>query len=274
MGVAFEIFAEGAAEDAHAGAVNDADAGEAGEEGLIDVAFDLAFGFVGSATDDVEFEGDVDVGVDAGGSGDGDVGAAAAFGEGIRDGGVLGDFVAGDAHFELTDGDFEVAVVDQVGDAGFAIEGLEANQVTGFERTFLRLLISGGFAGVGVIGDGGGELLGELTAESGHAEGGVAGDFAGEGLVVDGFDGVAELGFEVGDEAVEFGFEIAGALLDFVAAFGVEAIALHADFVLAAAEVGAFFGGGGELGMELIEKGADVGGLGGEISAGVGDDVW
>ena len=41
--------------------------------------------------------------------------------------------------------------------------------------------------GAGVVGeDGGGELLGELAAEAGDAEGGVAGDFLGDGFVVDG----------------------------------------------------------------------------------------
>ena len=63
VGVALEVFAEGAAENAHAGAVDDADAGEAGEEGLVDVALDLGFGLVGGAADDVELHGHVVGGV-------------------------------------------------------------------------------------------------------------------------------------------------------------------------------------------------------------------
>ena len=121
-------------------------------------------------------------------------------------------------------------------------------------------------------GDGAGELLRELAAEAGHAEGGVARDLAGEGLVVDGFDGVFELGVGFGDEGVELGFELAGALALLGAAFGVEAFALHAELVLATFEGGALFVGGGDLAVEFVEEGADVGGLGGEGSAGVCDD--
>ncbi len=83
--------------------------------------------------------------------------------------------------------------------------------------------------------DGGGELLGELAAEAGDAEGGVAGDFLGDGFVVDGFDGVFELRFEVADEVGEFLFEVAGALFLFEAAFGFEAVALEGEFALASA---------------------------------------
>jgi hypothetical protein len=35
VGVGAQVFAQGAAEDAHAGAVDDADSGQAGQEGLI-----------------------------------------------------------------------------------------------------------------------------------------------------------------------------------------------------------------------------------------------
>ena len=51
--VALEVFAQGAAKDAHASAVDDADARQASEKGLVDVAFDLAFGLVGGAANNV-----------------------------------------------------------------------------------------------------------------------------------------------------------------------------------------------------------------------------
>ena len=54
VGVGFEELAEGAAENAHAGAVDDADAGQAGEEGAVDVAGDFVLGFLGAAADDVD----------------------------------------------------------------------------------------------------------------------------------------------------------------------------------------------------------------------------
>ena len=59
----------------------------------------------------------------------------------------------------------------------------------------------------------------------------------GDGLVVDGFDGLVELVFEVGDEGGELGFELAGAGFLFGAAFGFEAGAF-------AGELGTRAGGG------------------------------
>ena len=102
-----EIFAEGAAKDAHAGAVNDADARETGEEGAVEEAFDLVVGLVGGAADDVDLGGHV-VGVVVGG-GDGD---ASAFARGFErrddfDGLDFGDVVDGGAHLHRADGDFE-----------------------------------------------------------------------------------------------------------------------------------------------------------------------
>ncbi len=76
VGVAAEVFAEGAAEDAHAGAVDDADARKAGEEGAVEEAFDFGLGFVRGAADDVDLGGHI-VGVAAGGGGDGDASALA-----------------------------------------------------------------------------------------------------------------------------------------------------------------------------------------------------
>ncbi len=52
--VAAQVFAEGAAEDAHAGAVDDADAGQAGEEGLVQILFEFVGGFIYGAADQVD----------------------------------------------------------------------------------------------------------------------------------------------------------------------------------------------------------------------------
>jgi len=57
VGVVAEELAEGAAEDAHAGAVDDADARQAGEEGAVEEAGDFVFGLVGGAADDVDLGG-------------------------------------------------------------------------------------------------------------------------------------------------------------------------------------------------------------------------
>ena len=107
VGVAAEVFAQSAAEDAHAGAVDDADAGEAGEEGAVEEAFDFGLGLVGGAADDVDLGGHVVGVVVCGGDGD-----ASAFACGFEwrddfDGFDFGDVVDGGAHLHGADGDFE-----------------------------------------------------------------------------------------------------------------------------------------------------------------------
>src|SRR5882757_3779540 len=47
VGMIAEIFAEGAAEDTHAGAVNDTDARDAGEEGAVEEAFNFGLSLIG-----------------------------------------------------------------------------------------------------------------------------------------------------------------------------------------------------------------------------------
>ena len=64
-----EEFADAAAEDAGAVAVDDADAGKAGEEGAVEILLQLFGGFVDGAADEVDLHAHV-VGV---GAGDGDV---------------------------------------------------------------------------------------------------------------------------------------------------------------------------------------------------------
>ncbi len=53
VGVTAEVFAEGASEDAHASAVNDADARETGKEGAVEEAFDFGLGLIRGAADDI-----------------------------------------------------------------------------------------------------------------------------------------------------------------------------------------------------------------------------
>ena len=130
--VLLEHLAEGFAEDAHAAAVDDADAREAGEEGAVDESFDFAAGLVDGLSDDVDFHGDVGAFV---GEGDGD--AAGAGGVNGSVGGALGgadnhfgDVVAGNLHFQGAHLDFEMIVVDLRGDFGGASGGFEFDGVS------------------------------------------------------------------------------------------------------------------------------------------------
>lgn len=118
VGVAAEVVAQGAAQDAHSGAVHDANAWEAGEEGAVEEALDFGLGFVGGAADDVDLGGHVVSVIVCGGDGD-----AAAFACGFErgddlDGFDFGDVVDGGAHLHGTHGDFEVLCVDDAVYAG------------------------------------------------------------------------------------------------------------------------------------------------------------
>jgi len=53
VGMIAKVFAEGAAEDSHAGAVNDADARKPGEEGAVEEPFDFGLSLIGSASDHI-----------------------------------------------------------------------------------------------------------------------------------------------------------------------------------------------------------------------------
>src|SRR5579875_4054412 len=64
-----EVFAQGAAQDAHACAVHDADARQASQEGAVEEALYFVVGLVSGAADDVDLRGHV-VGLDDGGDGD------------------------------------------------------------------------------------------------------------------------------------------------------------------------------------------------------------
>jgi hypothetical protein len=55
MRMLLEVLAEGFAENAHAAAMDDADAGKSCEEGTVDELLDFACGFVDGAADHVNF---------------------------------------------------------------------------------------------------------------------------------------------------------------------------------------------------------------------------
>lgn len=57
VGMLLEGLAQGFAEDAHAAAVDDADARESGEESAVDEFFDFARGVVDGVADDVDLRG-------------------------------------------------------------------------------------------------------------------------------------------------------------------------------------------------------------------------
>src|SRR5277367_4605653 len=121
--VVAEVFAEGAAEDAHAGSVNNTDSWEAGEEGAVEEALDLVVGLVGGAADDVDLGGYV-VGVAAGG-GNSDASSLARGFEGCDDldGLDFGDVFDVGAHLHGAYGDFEGFGVDNAIHPGLAAEG-------------------------------------------------------------------------------------------------------------------------------------------------------
>src|ERR1700716_3924602 len=54
VGMIAQIFTEGAAEDAHAGAVNDTDAWETGEEGAVEEPFDFGLSLISGASDHID----------------------------------------------------------------------------------------------------------------------------------------------------------------------------------------------------------------------------
>ena len=123
-----------------------------------------------------------------------------------------------------------------------------------------------------MLGDGGLELLGELAAQTGDSECGVARDLLCDLFVVDVFDRVAKLRLEVAEQGFEFAFELTSACLLFGAAFLLKALALGVQFALGGCKLCALGRGGGELRVEFVEKAADVGLLRCELGARVGDD--
>jgi hypothetical protein len=54
VGMIAEVFAEGAAENAHARAMNDPNARKAGKEGAVEEPFDFGLSFIGGAADHID----------------------------------------------------------------------------------------------------------------------------------------------------------------------------------------------------------------------------
>ncbi len=168
--MALEVFAEGAAQDSHAGAVDDADVRESGKEGAVHELLDFGGGFVHVAANDIKFGGsgrivfvakaDVDAFV-AGGL-DGIVG-------GLSDDG--GDVVERNAHLHGADLNFESFAFQLANDLAGAAHGFELNGVSDADagddvgaRVLVAAIGSGGVGDDGLI-----ELLAKFAARLGDA---------------------------------------------------------------------------------------------------------
>ncbi len=203
LGMGFEVFAEGAAEDSHAGAVDDADMGESGEEGAVYELFDLGGGFIDVAADDVEFGGGAGIVV-----AEADVDAFAAGGVDRIVGGLAddgGDVIEGDAHLHGADLDFEGFAFEFADDLAGASDGFELDGVSLGDAgddvragVFVTAVGSGGVGDDGLI-----ELLAELAAGLGDAALGFLAELLGGGAVLHGGDGLAGMVLEVAHQRVE-----------------------------------------------------------------------
>jgi hypothetical protein len=137
--------------------VDDADAGQAGEEGAVEEAGDLVLGLVGGAADDVDLGRQV-VGIVGGLDGD----AATTAGGFERCGDLhrldLGNVCARHAHLHSSDGDLKVLglaafEVEQPLDARLTAEALELDQVADLDAA-RDVGLGGGVAPVGTGGVG------------------------------------------------------------------------------------------------------------------------
>src|SRR5580658_9520794 len=106
MWVLAQEVSQGAAEHAHANAVNDADAWQASEKGALDEALDLGLGFVGCAADDVDLGAEGVVVARARGERDA-AATADAFGGRFVHGCDLGDVGARHASLDGAEADLE-----------------------------------------------------------------------------------------------------------------------------------------------------------------------
>ncbi len=269
-----EPGAESAAEDAHAGSVDDANAGQAGEVGAVEEFFDFVLGLVGGAADDVDLTAhDIRLG-----NGNSDAGTAMGGLDGrLRRAGGGDDFcdlVAGDAHLHGTDSDFKGAVVDLTLNDGDFAEGAQSDLIALSDvADDVRLGVLVAAVGSGVLGDDGGvEAFREFAAEAGDALLRLAGELLLSGAVLDGADGFAGLKFKVFDEGLELCFEVANFGAPLLHAFGVEPGALAGQLLFEAADAEALGVEGFELLVETVEEAGDVLGLGVQTLAGGGDD--
>ena len=265
VGMLLQHLAQSFAEDAHAAAVNHADARKPGEESAVDELFDFAAGLVDGLADHVDLAGDV---------------ARLRFpatrkflgrarpSPESRDrpgaGQHFGDVVARDLHLHRAHLDFEMIVVDLARDSGRASGGLQLDGIAfGDVLDQLRLGVRIALVGAGGVGDDGGiELLAEFAAQLGDAAFGVFGKLLRGGAILNGIDRFAGVIFEIAQQALELLFHLADfGLLVFLAFRGelrFSRVRVPASRVLQAQ---AFAFGIAKFGVQLVEELADVAGL-------------
>ncbi len=281
VGVALEEFADAAAEDAGTVSVDDADAGEAGQEGAVEIFFEIFGGFVDGAADEVDFHAHV-VGVGAGngdlytlllaGGGEG-IGPFCGLGAaGAKD---LGDVVALDAHFDGAESDFKEILFDFALDGGYLVHRLEADLIAGGNvADDMRLGVGVALIGSAAMRDDGlVEAFLKLAAQADHAALRFFRELLLGGAVFNGAHVFAHLELEILEQGGQLGFKLAGAGAQLGVAFAGEAGTLLIEGVLLLAGGFAIGFELGELVVEAIEEAGDIHLLGAEALPGGGNDA-
>jgi hypothetical protein len=125
--VAAKIFAQSAAKNAHTGAMDDANARQAGQKSAIKEPFDLGLGLVGCAADYVDLGGHVIRIVVHGRDGNASTLSCGFKGRDNFDGLDLRNIFNGSTHLQLAHGDLECLCIDDTVDACLTPKGLEFN---------------------------------------------------------------------------------------------------------------------------------------------------
>lgn len=258
-GVVAEVLGDGAFEDAHAVAVDDADAVDGGERGGVDELVDGFDGFFGALADDDYFACES---FKRGALGVSDALGEFGFGFGNAVGEDFEDVVLRDAHFEDADFDFDVAVGEEAADSCHFTDAFDFAAGAVFEgKFFFRRFLLFGLGG----GDSGGGFFLEVDDGTGDFAEGVGGRFLAGGVCGDVFECFLSLSFEGGEGFVgahfdfgEFGFLLFAELLAFRCQFAVELDAL--------------FGEGALFGFDFIEAAVEFGEEGGDVALGCGHD--
>src|SRR5579863_5690361 len=278
MRMLLQHLAQRFAQDAHAAAVHDADARQAGEEGAVDETFDFAAGLVDGLADDVDLAGRVRA-LALVIQRHGDSAGASRFyrrfvGLRLSAGEDLGNVVAGDFHFHRAHLDFEMLVIDFAHDTSRTSGGLELDGVAlGYVFHQLGLGVRVALVGSGRVRDYGGvELLAEFAAQFGDAALGVFGKLLGGGAILDGVDGFAGVVFEVAQKSFELLLHFAnfGLLLFF--SFHREVGFLALQILLAGLEAQTFGFGFAQVGVKSVEELTDVASLRAQARARAFDD--
>ena len=262
-------------------AVNDADAGQAGEEGAVEILLQFFGGFIDGAADEVDLHAHV-VGV---GAGDGDVDAflSACGGQRVRHCVTprvsrpedLGEIVALDAHLDGAESYFEEILFNFALDNGDFVHGLDANLIAGcYVTQQMRLGVDIILVGTGAMGDDGlVEALLKFAAKPVDAAFGFFGKLLLCGAIFDGAHVLAHLEFELLDQRGELGFQFAGTVAQLDVTFAGEFGAFKVQRVLLFAS-GLLFGFKlREFVVEAIEEAGDIDLLRAKAFAGGRDDV-